>query len=62
MEKVVAVFNSFAESDEADKKYYHSLTPEQRVDILLDLIQRGQPDETPARFERVCRVVKLGES
>ncbi|MBI4027014.1 MAG: hypothetical protein HY360_18665 [Verrucomicrobia bacterium] len=46
MKKVGQVFHSFAESDEADRRYYQSLTPEQRMDILRDLIQQPQGDET----------------
>ncbi len=35
MDKVIFVFNSFAESDEADKNYYRNLSPEERLQILL---------------------------
>ena len=64
MEKVLKVFNSFEEADQADAEYYASLTPEQRVDVLLDLIaaHRESLGETAARFERVYRVVELSES
>lgn len=63
MEKVVHKFSSFEESDQATRRYYASLTPEQRLDILLDLIasQRDDEDEAAERLQRVYRVVKLGE-
>jgi hypothetical protein len=59
MEKVVHKFRSHAEADAADRAYYHRLTPDQRMDVLLDLInaQRGT-DEASQRLARVCRVVK----
>ncbi|MBI4324547.1 MAG: hypothetical protein HY674_04715, partial [Chloroflexi bacterium] len=46
MQKAVESFNSFRESEQADKKYYLSLTPEQRMEILFELIARAQADET----------------
>jgi hypothetical protein len=64
MEKVLKVFNSFEEADQADDEYYASLTPQQRVDILLDMIAayRESLGETGQRLERVYRVVELSES
>ncbi len=62
MEKVARVVRSFAESDRLDRAYYHSLTPHQRIDILLELNQRsfGVPDAQPAeRLPRVYRVIKF---
>ncbi len=61
--KTVQRFGSFAESDRATRRYYASLTPEQRLDILLDLIavQRGDEDEAAQRLQRVYRIAKLGE-
>jgi hypothetical protein len=40
MRKTVEVFNSFAEAEKADKEYYRSLTPNQRVEMLLELIDQ----------------------
>lgn len=60
MEKVLQVFNSFAEAEEADKKYYQSLTPVQRIEILLvlrSLIKRND-DEPRGRLKRVYRIIK----
>ena len=61
MEKVARKFRSFAEADKADREYYLSLTPEQRLDILGDLIALANPNETKQRLERVCRIIKLQE-
>ena len=61
MEKVARIFRSFAEADKADFEYYHSLTPEQRLDILGELIARAHPDKTGQRIEKVCRIIKLQE-
>jgi|GEM_PF-500277 len=60
MERKIQIFKSFAEADEADKKYYHSLTPAQRIQISLMLRDRYRPygDERTEKFVRVCRIVK----
>jgi hypothetical protein len=56
VEKVIRVFKSFEEAEEADREYYRSLTPKQRLDILFTLIERwgafGQ------RSKRTRRVVQ----
>ncbi len=62
MEKVGRKFLSFAEAEQAEREYYRSLTPQQRLDLMLEIIRQGAPDEAFERFERVCRVVKLHES
>jgi hypothetical protein len=62
MEKVVKVLNSFAESDRADRAYYQSLTPHQRLEILWELNSRwprSGDDDTAERLERVYRIVKF---
>ena len=59
MEREHQKFSSFAESDAADKEYYLSLTPAERMEILLELISRGQGDEAAKGLERVYRVVEL---
>ncbi len=59
MEKIVRVFHGFPSSEEADRQYYLSLSPEQRLDLLLELVQQGQPDETEQGFERVYRITQL---
>jgi hypothetical protein len=64
VERVAQVFTSFQDADRADEKYYASLEPSQRVDILLELIElhRSSLGEAAQRFERVCRVTRLSES
>jgi hypothetical protein len=52
----VRVFRSFEEAEEADRAFYRSLTPEQRLDILLQLIAQHGPVQ---RLERVYKIVKL---
>jgi hypothetical protein len=59
MEKVVVIHRSHDEAEEADNAYYRSLTPEQRLDILLELTR---PDEAQPRLERVYRMVELSQS
>ena len=60
MEKVVRVFSSHEEADRADDEYYRSLTPQQRLDIFLEILWRGRThDEAGERLERVYRIVKL---
>lgn len=55
------VFTSFAEAEEADTRYYASLTPQQRLDLQLEIIARHREalGQTDRRIERVYRVVKL---
>lgn len=55
----VKIFRSFEEAEQADREFYRSLTGQQRLDILLQLIaQHG----SPKRLERVFRIVKLEKS
>ena len=61
MERKVQIFKSFAEAKEADKKYYHSLTPAQRIQILLLLRYQYYGDELNNKFVRVCRIVKRSD-
>ena len=62
--KSVQIFNSFKDADRADDEYYMSLSPEKRVDVLLELITRYHQAEyeTPQRFARVYRVTELSQS
>ena len=63
MERKVRVFKSFEEAERADAEYYASLTPKERVDILLDLVENYRRSLGAAdRFERVCRITDLQES
>ena len=53
----VKKFSSFAEAEESDRQFYRGLTPDERLQILFELVRRGQ-DEAEPRLERVCRIVK----
>lgn len=61
MKKVIKIFNSFVEADKDEKGYYRSLSPAQRLDILLSLIaqhQVTQDYEATEGFKRVYRIIK----
>lgn len=64
MERVFKKFESFEDADRADDEYYSQLSPDQRVDILLELVSnyRSLYDGTTEGFARVFRVVNLKES
>ena len=61
MDRVVNKFSNFAESNKTNRRYYLSLTPAERLDILLDLIStyRDNQNENAKGFERVYRIIKL---
>lgn len=40
VDRTVSVFEGFDEAERADAAYYASLTPQQRVDLLLDMINQ----------------------
>lgn len=64
MERVLRVFSSMADAERADEEYYASLTPTERVDVLLDLVEQHRRSLGAAaeRFERVCLVTQLSRS
>jgi hypothetical protein len=64
MERVVRVFRSFEEADLADDEDYADLTPQARLNVLLELIERHRSalGEAADRFERVHRIVELSQS
>lgn len=57
-------FKSFAEADEHERAFYAGLSPEERVEILLELVARYRESlgEAAEGFERVHRVVELSSS
>jgi hypothetical protein len=63
MRGVVRTFSSFEEAEDADRAFYASLTPRERLEILLDLVQRHRESmrEAPEGLERVYRVAELTE-
>jgi hypothetical protein len=56
-------FNTHEEARQAKPAYNRSLTPQQRLDILLELIDGARDHNDPAseRLERVYRIVKFEE-
>jgi hypothetical protein len=63
-ERTARVFTSFEAAEQADAEYYAGLTPQQCLEIQLDLIAayRESRGEAAERFERVCRVTELSRS
>jgi hypothetical protein len=61
VDRSVKVLRSFEEADEADDLFYSGLTPQQRIDVLLELIERHRSNlgEAANRFERVHRIAEL---
>ena len=59
MEKVVQIFRSFDEADDADYEYYRALSGNEKLQMLLDLIMPENPDA--AIIERSARVHPLTE-
>ena len=55
MQKTVRKFNSLQEADRADRDFYKKLSPQERLNILLQLTKH----EPERRLERVYRVTKL---
>lgn len=62
MRRAVNKFDNSADARRANRHYYLSLTPQQRLDILLDLIAayRDSQDEAARGFTRVYRITELG--
>lgn len=61
--RVVQIFRNFDDAAEADHQFYADLTPEERLDILLELVERHRSTlgEAAGRFERVHRIVELSQ-
>ena len=59
MEKVVRKFHSFDEADDADYEYYRSLSGNEKLQMLLELIMPENPDASV--IERSARVYPLGK-
>jgi hypothetical protein len=62
VDKVVQAFPTPAEADEADAPFYVSLTPEERINIVIELRDRRHPDAAQQGLARVCRVTELERS
>jgi hypothetical protein len=63
MDRTVAKFSSHEEAEKANREYYRSLTPQQRLEILFELVAQAHPenDASIRQFERVCRIVKFSQ-
>ena len=55
VQKTVRKFKSLPEADRADRDFYKKLSPQERLNILLQLTEH----EPERRLERVYRVTKL---
>ena len=63
VERVVRQYESHAAADTADRAYYLSLTPQQRLEILFELVRRYREEHgCSERLERVYRIVELSRS
>jgi hypothetical protein len=60
-QRELQVFQGFEAADRADDEYYAALAPQERLEILLDLVAayRESTGETSTRLERVYRVTEL---
>ena len=52
------ISKTFEEAEKAEREYYLSLTGEERLEILRQLVARGNRD-APKGFKRVYRITKL---
>jgi hypothetical protein len=59
VEKIVRKYQSHAAAERADRDFYRSLTPQQRLEILLEIVSRTASNEAEQRLERVCSIAKL---
>ena len=57
------MFHSFDEADKAEDEFYAELTPKERLDILLELVERHRSalGKAANRLERVHRIVELAQ-
>jgi hypothetical protein len=55
VEKTAKKFRSFAEAEKADRDFYKKLTGNERLRILVELLNHG-PEQ---RLERVSRITQL---
>jgi hypothetical protein len=59
MERIVRKFSSFEEADNAELEYYRTLSGNEKLQLLLDLIMPENPNA--AIIERSARIHPLAE-
>ncbi|HSH39999.1 MAG TPA: hypothetical protein VK993_14595 [Chthoniobacterales bacterium] len=57
MERTAQKFRSFAEAEQADRDFYKKLTGNERLQILLEILNHA-PEQ---RLERVSRIIKISD-
>ena len=64
MRNTLRTYSSFQEAEDADRAFCASLSPQERLDLLLDLVvcHREFMGEAAERLERVYRVAELTRS
>lgn len=62
VKKQVRVFSSHEEADKADESRDKALTPQERLNITIELRNQRHPDAAQQRLARVYRVAKLERS
>jgi hypothetical protein len=62
VEKMVRVFANFEDADEADALDDAAMSPQERLNIVIELRNRRHPDAAEQRLARVYRVVELERS
>lgn len=61
MEKIVRKFKTFEDAERHEWEFYRSLAPQQRLDMLLQII-KDHDGEVEEGFKRVYRITKLPRS
>ena len=59
MAKVCRIFHNHKEADAADAGEDLRMTPEQRIEAVLELQSWVYPDAAEQGFTRVCRITQL---
>jgi len=60
--RTIQLFDSLEAADRADAARDATLTPEERIQIVLELHAQRYPDAVSQGFASVCRVVELERS
>ena len=63
MERILRTFDKFEDAEKSDDEFYASLTPQERLDILLEIVnqQLEISGEAAKGLERIYRVIELSE-